>query len=145
TCLLAVLASPSYAWFSFFKDTSYAKTRYPIVLAHGMAGFDNIGPLDYWYGIPGDLRSRGASVQLTHVYSFQSSEVRGEQLLQQVQEILAITAAQRVNLVGHNINNQSVLHVAAAKSTRIAAITSVGDTLIGPAVAVLLVGVSDVA
>src|SRR5690606_32892859 len=31
TCLLAVLASPSYAWFSFFKDTSYAKTRYPIV------------------------------------------------------------------------------------------------------------------
>ena len=24
----------------------YTQTRYPIVLAHGMAGFDKIGPLD---------------------------------------------------------------------------------------------------
>ena len=56
--LLLALASPSLAWFSWFKS-SYAETRYPIVLAHGMAGFDNIGPLDYWYGIPGDLRHRG--------------------------------------------------------------------------------------
>jgi triacylglycerol lipase len=145
TCLLAVLASPSYAWFSFFKDTSYAKTRYPIVLAHGMAGFDNIGPLDYWYGIPGDLRSRGASVHLTQVSSFQSSEVRGEQLLQQVEEILAITGAQKVNLVGHSHGNQSVRYVAAAIPHRIASVTSVGGPTKGSAVADLIVGVSGVA
>lgn len=65
-CLLA-LASPALAgWFNgFSSDSNYAKTRYPIVLAHGMSGFDSIGPLDYWNGIPGDLADRGAQVYLT--------------------------------------------------------------------------------
>ncbi|HEX6592621.1 MAG TPA: lipase, partial [Moraxellaceae bacterium] len=54
---------------SFFawpwEQSSYAKTRYPIVFAHGMAGFSKIGPVDYWYGIPQDLAKNGASVYVT--------------------------------------------------------------------------------
>ena len=30
----------------------YTQTRYPIVLVHTFLGFDRIGPLEYWYGIP---------------------------------------------------------------------------------------------
>src|SRR5690554_7542145 len=103
--LTLAISAPSHAFFSFFKS-SYTKTKYPIVLAHGMAGFDNIGPLDYWYQIPSDLEKDGARVFVTQVSSFQSSEFRGEQLLQQVEEILAITGAAKVNLIGHSHGNQ---------------------------------------
>lgn len=141
--VLLALASPSLAWFSWFKS-SYAETRYPIVLAHGMAGFDNIGPLDYWYGIPGDLRKRGASVYLTQVSSFNSSEVRGEQLLAQVQDILAISGAQKVNLIGHSHGSHSVRYVAAVMPNRVASATAVGGPNKGSPVADLVEDVSGV-
>lgn len=143
--LLLAMASPSFAWFSFFSNSSYAKTRYPIVLAHGMAGFDKIGPVDYWYGIPGDLQSRGAKVYLTQVSSFESSEVRSEQLLAQVQDILAISGASKVNLIGHSHGSQSVRYVAAALPGRVASVTTVGGPAKGSAVADVIVSVSDIA
>ncbi|EKF73142.1 triacylglycerol lipase [Alcanivorax hongdengensis A-11-3] len=144
---LLACASPAFAgWFSWFSvDSSYAKTRYPIVLAHGMAGFDKAGPLDYWYGIPGDLQDRGAKVYLTQVSSFESSEVRGEQLLEQVLDILAITGADKVNLIGHSHGNQSIRYVAAAIPDRIASVTSVGGPTKGSPVADVIASVSDVA
>lgn len=125
--------------------STYAKTKYPIVLAHGMAGFDKIGPLDYWYGIPQDLTSNGASVHLTQVASFQSSEVRGEQLLNQVQDILAITGAEKVNLIGHSHGNQSIRYVAGTIPLRIASATSVGGVTKGSVVADLIKQASDLA
>lgn len=84
----------------------------PIVLVHGMFGFDNIGPIGHWYGIPQDLRRHGASVYVTQVSSFNSSEYRGEQLLAQVEEIVAISGASKVNLFGHSHGNQSSRYVA---------------------------------
>ena len=44
------------------QAAGYTETKYPIVLVHGLFGFDNIGPVDYWYGIPSALRSDGAKV-----------------------------------------------------------------------------------
>lgn len=130
---LLALAAPALA------TTTYAKTRYPIVLAHGMAGFDNIGPLDYWHRIPTDLRNNGASVHLTQVASFQSSEVRGEQLLAQVQDILAVTGAQKVNLIGHSHGSQSIRYVAGVIPGRIASASTVGGPTKGTPVADLVV------
>jgi triacylglycerol lipase len=56
--------------FSGFSAPSYAQgytqTKYPIVLVHGLFGFDNIGLLEYWYGIPSALRSDGARVYQQH-------------------------------------------------------------------------------
>ena len=141
TGLLVGLGSPALAgWLSGFSvNSSYAQTRYPIVLAHGMSGFDSIGPLDYWNGITSDLTERGAEVYLTQVSSFASSEVRGEQLLQQVEEILAISGADKVNLIGHSHGNQSIRYVAAAMPERIASATSVGGPTKGSPVFDLLV------
>ena len=46
--------------FCLFNCT-YTKTKYPIVLAHGMAGFDELfGVYEYFLGIPDSLRDRGA-------------------------------------------------------------------------------------
>lgn len=121
--------------------SSYADTRYPIVLAHGMAGFSRIGPLDYWYQIPQDLARHGADVFITQVASFESSEVRGEQLLQQVQEIIAITGAQKVNLIGHSHGSHSVRYVAGVAPDLVASVTAVSGPNTGTPVADLIDGI----
>ncbi len=89
--LLGILpAATADAW--CFWNCNTAKTKYPIVLAHGMAGFDELfGVYEYWYGIPGALRDKGATVFVTEVSQFNSTEVRGEQLIDQIETITAIT------------------------------------------------------
>jgi triacylglycerol lipase len=108
-------------------DCSYAKTKYPIVLAHGMAGFDELfGVYEYWYGIPGALRDKGATVFVTEVSQFNSTEVRGEQLIDQIETIVAITGKPRVNLIGHSHGGLDVRYVAAVRPDLVASVTSVG-------------------
>src|SRR5699024_3252301 len=136
--LALVLSSPSYAFLNLFKS-EYTKTKYPIVLAHGMGGFKSLGPVDYWYQIPNDLSKSGARVFVTQVAPFQASEVRGEQLLAQVEEILAITGAEKVNLIGHSHGNQSIRYVAAVIPEKVASATSVGGPTKGSAAADLIV------
>ena len=53
---------------------------YPIVLVHGMAGFRNIGPIGYFYGIPEALRKDGHDVWVSRQDPINDSEVRGAQV-----------------------------------------------------------------
>ncbi|MEQ8935373.1 MAG: hypothetical protein RIE56_06245, partial [Amphiplicatus sp.] len=72
--------------FCFF-NCNYTKTEHPIVLAHGLAGFDSlVGGLDYWYGVVDSLEDGGAEVYVTEVPAFNSSAVRGESLIVQLDE-----------------------------------------------------------
>lgn len=77
-------------------------TRYPLVLVPGMLGFVRLLLYPYWYGIIPALRGGGAQVFAVQVSPLNSSEVRGEQLLLQIQQIMARTGASRVNLIGHS-------------------------------------------
>lgn len=112
-------------------QSSYAKTKYPIVFNHGMAGFNRIGTeglgLDYWYQILPNLARNGANTWATRVSPFHSTEVRGEQLLQQVESILAITGATKVNLVGHSHGGPTIRYVAAMIPKKVASLTTVGS------------------
>ncbi|TBO31500.1 triacylglycerol lipase [Aquabacterium lacunae] len=138
---LAVLAPQAQA-----TDTGgYARTRYPIVLAHGMAGFDQMGPVQYWHGIPDDLRKHGADVHVTAVSAFNSSEVRGEQLLRQVEQIRALTGAKKVHLIGHSHGSQSSRYVAAVRPDWVASVTAVSGPNKGSDVADLIQQTSDTA
>lgn len=127
-----------------WEVSSYAKTRYPIVLAHGMAGFSKVGPLDYWYGIPQELAKNGANVYVTQVASFESSEARGEQLLGQVKLILAITGAPKVNLMGHSHGSHSIRYVAGVLPSRIASATAIGGPNTGSPVADVINGITEI-
>lgn len=109
-----------------FGSTGYTKTKYPIVLTHGMLGFDSILGIDYWYGIPSSLRSDGASVYITEVSQLNTSELRGEELLDQVEEIAAISGKGKVNLIGHSHGGPTVRYVAAIRPDLVASVTSVG-------------------
>lgn len=118
--------------------TSYAKTKYPIVLAHGMGGFTAIGGVslgEYFYGINADLTSNGANIFATQVTSFDSSYVRGEQLRSQVNQILAITGAPKVNLIGHSQGVLDSRYVAGVMPASIASVTGVAGPNAGSPVA----------
>ena len=133
--LLAVLALPVPS-----RATGYTQTKYPIVLVHGLFGFDNIGPVDYFYGIASALRSGGATVYVTQVSAANSTEVRGEQLLTQVQQILAATGAAKVNLIGHSHGGPTARYVASVRPDLVASVSSVGGVNKGSKVADVLIG-----
>lgn len=114
---------------------NYAATQYPIVLAHGFLGFSSEFGIDYFYGIANDLKSNGATVYTANFASVNSSDVTGEQLLGQVLQVLAVTGAAKVNLIGHSQGSQSVRYVAAAIPSRIASVTSVDGVVNGSSVA----------
>ncbi|MYN18616.1 alpha/beta fold hydrolase [Rugamonas sp. FT107W] len=134
-CLLALAALPAPSW-----ATGYTQTKYPIVLVHGLFGFDNIGPVDYFYGIASGLRSGGANVYVTSVSAANSTEVRGEQLLLQVKQILAATGATKVNLIGHSHGGPTARYVASVRPDLVASVSSVGGVNKGSRVADVLIG-----
>ncbi len=113
----------------------YTQTRYPIVLTHGMLGFDSIWGIDYWYGIPSALRKDGANVYVTQVSQLNTSEARGEELLEQVEEIAAISGQGKVNLIGHSHGGPTIRYVAAIRPDLVASVTSVGAPHKGSATA----------
>jgi len=109
------------------SSSTYTKTHYPIVLAHGMSGWQKlVGVFDYFYRIPDELRAGGAQVYVTAVSAFASSEQRGEQLLQQIEYIAAASGAGKVNLIGHSQGGLDVRYVMAARPDLIASLTTVG-------------------
>ena len=119
----------------WFGSSGYTQTKYPIVLSHGMLGFDSILGIDYWYGVPGALRRDGASVYVTEVSQLNTSEARGEELLAQVEEIVAISGKPKVNLIGHSHGGPTIRYVAAVSPNLVASATSVGAPHRGSATA----------
>nr|WP_185267139.1 triacylglycerol lipase [Halopseudomonas xiamenensis] len=124
--LTAMLGVSSQAQAFWFSSSDYTKTKYPIVLTHGMLGFDSILGVDYWYGIPSTLRKDGATVYITEVSQLDTSEARGEQLLAQVEDIIAISGKPKVNLIGHSHGGPTIRYVAAIRPDLVASVTSVG-------------------
>jgi triacylglycerol lipase len=133
-CLALVLA-PAQAG-------TYTQTKYPIVLVHGLFGFDNLGPVEYFYGIPSALRADGARVYTVQVSAANSTEVRGEQLLTQVKQILAATGASKVNLMGHSHGGPTIRYVASVRPDLVASVTSIGGVNKGSAVADVILGIA---
>ncbi len=124
-------------------NCDYTKTKYPVVLAPGVLGFDKlVGFVDYWYGIPSAMRDGGAKVYTTSASAFNSTEVRGEQLLSQVQNILAISGAQKINLIGHSHGGFSVRYVANILPTRVASLTMVHSPVKGVPGANIIMGIA---
>jgi len=117
-------------------QSGYTQTRHPIVLAHGLLGFDSIlGVYDYWYGMPSDLRAGGARVYVASYSASNYSEVRGEQLIRDLDTLRAIYGHQKFNLVGHSHGGPTIRYVAAVRPDLVASVTSIGSPHTGSKVA----------
>jgi len=131
---LAVLAALAVALPAARADaaSTFTKTKYPIVLAHGASGFRELfGVVDYFFGIPGELRAGGAKVYITQVSAFGSVEQRGEQLLRQVEFIAASSGAGKVNLIGHSQGGLDARYVMGVRPDLVASLTTVASPHLG--------------
>ena len=103
---------------------SYTQTKYPIVMVPGAFAFDNVlGVVDYWYGITDKLRDQGAEVYVTNLSSSEQLITRGEELYEDIENILAITGAEKLNLVAHSQGATAARYVASLLPDRIASVS----------------------
>ncbi|QAY85889.1 esterase/lipase family protein [Pseudomonas arsenicoxydans] len=102
-----------------------ATTQYPILLIHGLFGFDRIGNVELFHGVKQALRSAGARVFIPHLSATHSNEARGDQLLAQIERVLEGTGARQVNLIGHSQGALAARYAAAVAPEVIASVTSV--------------------
>ena len=123
---------------------SRLEAPYPIVLVHGFFGFDDFagaGFLTYFYGVRDDLRARGELEVFTPTTDpFNDSTTRGEQLLAQVEAIVAETGRAKVNLIGHSQGGLDVRYVASRRPDLVASVTTYATPNRGTPIADIVVG-----
>lgn len=116
--------------------STYTQTRHPIVLVHGLLGFDSLlGVYDYFFLIPDSLRSGGAEVFVANISSSHFTTVRGEQLIDELDTLRAVHGVEKFNLIGHSHGGPTVRYVASVRPDLVASITSVGSPHTGSPVA----------
>ncbi len=123
-------------------DAGPTRTALPIVLLHGMIGFDHIGPLDYFYGVVDALQADGYTVFVTQVDPLQSIEVRAGELGPQIDSILAETGAHRVHLIGHSQGGLDARYLISSLGygDRVASLTTISTPHRGSRVADVALG-----
>jgi triacylglycerol esterase/lipase EstA (alpha/beta hydrolase family) len=100
----------------------------PIVLLHGAAGFDDIGPIDYFSGVQNRLRLDGYQAFTTAVSPVERIEVRAAQLAVQIEAIRQITGAARVHLIAHDQGGLDARYLISKLDfgDRVATLTTIG-------------------
>lgn len=92
-------------------DSEVDRSKYQTqqVLAHGLFGFDVLGPpsfqLHYWRGIAEALRVIGATVYITKVPRIADVSIRAQSLKTQLETMTSNGKQQRteLNLIGHSM------------------------------------------
>jgi len=110
--------------------TNYANrynTQYPIVLVHGVSGFDKImGVIEYFQNIPAALRGGNAVVYTPNLTAWDTAEMRGEQLRDFIENtVLPETGASKVHLVGHSLGSPTSRYVAGVEPEVVSSVTSI--------------------
>jgi triacylglycerol lipase len=132
---VAAVSCALVAPYAVHAKSNYDQTRYPVVLLHGFFGFDSIGPVDYFYGVADALKSSGATVLVSEVSAANTSSVRGEQLLAELQRWQAAYGYAKFNLIGHSQGGIDARYVAAVAPNLVASVTTVSAPNTGSAVA----------
>lgn len=102
-------------------------TKYPIVLVHGFLGWDRIFFFDYFYQVRRSLEADGFQVFAPHVNPVASIEVRASRLGPIIDDILAQTSAEKVNIIAHSMGGLDARYLAGnGYADKIASITTVG-------------------
>ena len=129
-----------------------ADGHYPIVLVHGMGGFDKLKnlPLDivYFNGVKDDLAQHGETqVFATVAPPYDTSEVRAQYVAEQIDQILATTGAKKVNIIAHSQGGLDARVLTSPQGLgygdRVASVTTVATPHRGSGIADLVLGLAD--
>lgn len=82
-------------------ESAVCKTRYPILLVHGVF-FRDYRYVNYWGRIPRELLRNGASVYYGGQQSAASVEESGGELAARIRAVLAETGCEKVNIIAHS-------------------------------------------
>jgi triacylglycerol lipase len=120
-------------------QTTLARLDAPIVLAHGLFGFERIGVgrltiASYFRGIPQALRSSGNRVLVTHVPALAGVDQRAKRLGDQIRGAFA---EERVHLIGHSMGGLDARRLLADASwhNQILSLTTIGTPHLGTSLA----------
>ncbi len=120
---------------------------YPIVLCHGFFGFDNLAnipALPYFYNVPERLEEDGELLVYTpDVDPFNSSTVRAEMLILEVEQIIEKTNHEKVILIGHSQGGLDARAVAHLRPDLVAAVMTVATPHLGSGVADIALGLTE--
>lgn len=110
-----------------FEGLEGDTTQYPIVLAHGFMG----SPTNLWAfkGVEEALEADGHQVYVADVAPFNSSEFRAEQLAEDVDQALAESGAEKVNIFAHSMGgvDSRILISSMGYGDRVASLTTVSS------------------
>ena len=132
--LLLALAVGLVLWFGARRRRVAGRLRrapalkYPVVLAHGVLGFDAIelagARREYFRGIPERLRQRGAEVCVARVHPVASIASRAGELAQTVRQL----GSKRVNIIAHSMGGLDARYAIArlGLAKKVASLTTVG-------------------
>ncbi|WP_324730786.1 lipase family alpha/beta hydrolase [Pseudomonas paeninsulae] len=122
-------------------QAGYTQTKYPIVLVHGVTGFDTIGGLvNYFHTIPWNLERDGAKVYVASVAAFNDSEQRGAELARQIVPWASANGG-KVNLIGHSQGSPTSRVAASLRPDLVASVTSINGVNKGSKVADVVRGI----
>lgn len=110
-------------------------TKYPILLVHGLFGFDRIGQFEMFHGVRQALEKAGCRTHVPALSGVHDNEIRGEQLIEQIERFLKRTGYLKVNLIGHSQGALTCRYVAAVRPGMVASVTSVSGPNHGSEVA----------
>ena len=121
---------------------------FPIILVHGFAGFQGIGPLTYFYRVADDLRRRGEVVYDPELPPFAPPATRAPVLAAAIRRALAETGRSKVVLIAHSQGGLDARYLISTlgMGDRVAALVTVATphrgTRLGDAFAGLLPGIN---
>ena len=82
-------------------ETETCKTRYPILLVHGVF-FRDFRFFNYWGRVPAELKRNGADIYYGSQQSAASVERCGEELAERIRQIVQETGCGKVNIIAHS-------------------------------------------
>lgn len=83
------------------KENEICKTRYPILMVHGVF-FRDSKFFNYWGRVPGELIRNGAEIYYGGQHSAASVERCGYELKAKIEEIVRTTGCEKVNIIAHS-------------------------------------------
>lgn len=115
---------------------------HPIVLAHGMFGFEHLADLeglDYYFRVEDTLQDRGDVVLVREVDPFNDSYVRGQQLLDAIEAFVDDSDYEKVNIIAHSQGGLDARYVAHHRPDLVASVVTISSPHNGTPVADIVV------